>query len=611
VLTNTGNQPLAISSATAVGANVSDFQASNNCSSASPLATGGTCSFNVTFSPTATGPRRASVSVVDSAPGSPHSVELTGVGTAVSLSPASESFTSQTVGTSSGAQTIVLTNVGSVPLNVFAVALTGANAADFSATNTCSSVAPSGTCNIAVTFTPAAAGSLTATLLVGDDGGGSPQPVPLSGIGVALDSISVDPARVAISQGSTQPLTAAGTFSDGTKRDLTAVVNWSSSATAVAEVSNVPGQKGLTTGIAAGAASITAELGSASGSASVVTLPEPRFAYVASLGRSTILGYAVNATTGELTANGEVSNAPSRPSSMAADPSGRYLYVADTASDRISAYVIDSDVGALAEVPGSPFRTGRLPSSIGVHPTGRFIYVANSGSGSVSAFSVDPATGTLTSLPGSPIEVGGAPAALAMDPSGRFALIADSERSALQVYVVEDATGELVRAGEPPVRLAKGVSTLAIDPTGRFVYVADSGLAAVSAYAINPETGLLTEVRGSPFRTRLVPASVAVDPSGRFVYVANSGAGSMSAYAIDDATGGLSTIPGSPFPAGSVPSWLTIDPSGKFLYVANHGSENISGYAINPATGELLPVRSSPFATGSSPLFVTTTRKVQ
>jgi hypothetical protein len=70
------------------------------------------CTINVIFTPAARGARTVAVSITDNADGSPQRGSLTGTGTAaaVSFSPTSLSFGSQSVGTTSTAQTITLTN---------------------------------------------------------------------------------------------------------------------------------------------------------------------------------------------------------------------------------------------------------------------------------------------------------------------------------------------------------------------------------------------------------------------------------------------------------------------------------------------------------------------
>lgn len=184
-LTNGGSAPLTISAITITGANSGDFSQTNNCPvSSATLAAGSSCTINVTFTPLAGGNRVGSLTVGDDAFGSPQSVSLSGLGTAVSLSPSSLNFGKQQVGTSSAPLTVTLHNAGSVTLNIFGIAMTGTNASDFSQSNNCgSAVTAGGNCTINVTFSPAAKGSRHASLSVSDDGGASPQTVSLSGTG--------------------------------------------------------------------------------------------------------------------------------------------------------------------------------------------------------------------------------------------------------------------------------------------------------------------------------------------------------------------------------------------------------------------------------------------
>jgi hypothetical protein len=102
---------------------------------------------------------------------------------AVTLSSATLMFTGQLVGTASSAQSVTLSNIGSVALTISRIGISD----DFSQTNDCgSSVSASGSCTITVTFTPRVGGPLSGTLTITDnnDGAaGSTQTVSLSGTG--------------------------------------------------------------------------------------------------------------------------------------------------------------------------------------------------------------------------------------------------------------------------------------------------------------------------------------------------------------------------------------------------------------------------------------------
>jgi hypothetical protein len=84
-----------------------------------------------------------------------------------------------TVGTTSKAQTTVLTNLGPGNLVISAMSFLGMNGNQFGQTNTCGTslpytLAPNATCNISVTFSPTATGTLNGYLLINDNaiGGG-------------------------------------------------------------------------------------------------------------------------------------------------------------------------------------------------------------------------------------------------------------------------------------------------------------------------------------------------------------------------------------------------------------------------------------------------------
>ncbi len=177
-LTNTGPLILTISSIAASG----DFLQENNCHTS--VAAGASCSIDVSFEPTVKGTRTGTLTITGNAANSPQTVALTGTGTVVELSPTSVNFGNQAVGTTSPPQTVTLTNVGTVPLRIVGIGVDGSDFADFpEATNCPSSLAAEASCAINVRFRPRATGTRRASVVVSDDGGGSPQRVGLVGNG--------------------------------------------------------------------------------------------------------------------------------------------------------------------------------------------------------------------------------------------------------------------------------------------------------------------------------------------------------------------------------------------------------------------------------------------
>ncbi len=183
-LQNTGNINLTITSIQITGTNSGDFAQTNNCPGS--VAPNASCQISVTFTPTATGTRNAAVTITDNAPNSPQSVPLTGVGVlpAVTFSPTSLNFGNQGVGTTSNPQMTTLTNSGAGVLTITSIGITGTNSGDFAQTNNCpGSVPPNGSCQISVTFSPTVTGTRNAAVSVADNAPGSPQSVPLTGVG--------------------------------------------------------------------------------------------------------------------------------------------------------------------------------------------------------------------------------------------------------------------------------------------------------------------------------------------------------------------------------------------------------------------------------------------
>lgn len=231
-LANSGNADLHITSISLGGSDPGDFGMTTTCpANGAALAAGSTCSISVTFAPTTSGGRTATVQISDDAPGSPQSLSLSGTGAtpapAVGLNPTSLTFSATVVGSTSAAQTVTLTNTGTAALTITGITVGGANPGDFAQTNTCpvgpSTLAQGAKCTISVTFTPTTTGTRTANVSIGDNAAGSPQTVALSGTGqstpvplVSLNPTSLNFGNVAVgsvSSAQTATLTNSGTAS--------------------------------------------------------------------------------------------------------------------------------------------------------------------------------------------------------------------------------------------------------------------------------------------------------------------------------------------------------------------------------------------------------------
>jgi len=215
ILTNSGTSNISIAGIAADG----DFASTNNC--ASSLAPGSACTLSVTFTPTSTGTRNGSVTITDGA--GTHVVTLSGVGNApgVGLTSSTLIFGSQTVGTASGAQTVVLTNSGTSSLTLSSFTAVG----DFAVTSSdCPSLplslAVSGACTLQVTFTPTAEGPRTGSVVIADSTGS--HVVALAGTGTAV-GVSLSPSNLVFGSvvvGATSQLPVALQLSSNTASSL-------------------------------------------------------------------------------------------------------------------------------------------------------------------------------------------------------------------------------------------------------------------------------------------------------------------------------------------------------------------------------------------------------
>jgi hypothetical protein len=176
VLQNTSMVSISISSITVSG----PFAQTNNCYSS--LSGPFSCTINVTFSPTQTGPASGTLTIVAGAIGSPYVIPLSGTGQtpAPVVSPTTLQFNPVAVNSASSPLSVTVT-AGQAALTLQSIATTG----DFAQTNNCpNSMAAGASCTVSVTFTPTATGARQGTLVLTDNGSGSPQTVPLSGTGL-------------------------------------------------------------------------------------------------------------------------------------------------------------------------------------------------------------------------------------------------------------------------------------------------------------------------------------------------------------------------------------------------------------------------------------------
>jgi hypothetical protein len=163
---------------------------------ATTLPSQGRCTIKVVFSPTSPGARSGQLTVTTTSPGAtPAVVALAGTGTlppSLTLSSSTLTFPATPQGQTSAAQTIVVGNPSAVELETPHATVTG----DFHiASNGCTGpLLSQGSCNVALDFTPTAAGGRSGTLTVTSATAlVKPVTATLSGVGLVPAAIGVSP----------------------------------------------------------------------------------------------------------------------------------------------------------------------------------------------------------------------------------------------------------------------------------------------------------------------------------------------------------------------------------------------------------------------------------
>ena len=194
MIRSTGTAPLLVSGVTVGGANPGDFLVSNQagtCTTGASLIYYANCNLRIVFTPTATGPRSATLYFNGNLAGAPLQVTVSGTavsGAQLSLSATSLTFPATAVGATAATQYLTLKSTGFEPVVISKVTL-GAGDFDLSdQAGTCTTAAttslvPGASCNIRVKFHPIASGSRSATVTINDNTAASSHTVTLNGTG--------------------------------------------------------------------------------------------------------------------------------------------------------------------------------------------------------------------------------------------------------------------------------------------------------------------------------------------------------------------------------------------------------------------------------------------
>jgi hypothetical protein len=152
------------------------------------LSAGATCTMTVTFNPTINGTIKGAVAIANSTAVNPQIYNVSGTAVLpLTFSPASLTFASQAVGSTSAAKTVTLTNNAGTGMSGITFVATGDYTAFATGGTPCGAgLGAHANCTIGVTFTPSATGAIKGSVTVTYSGvtpSFSPQEISLTGTG--------------------------------------------------------------------------------------------------------------------------------------------------------------------------------------------------------------------------------------------------------------------------------------------------------------------------------------------------------------------------------------------------------------------------------------------
>jgi len=180
-------------------------------------------------------------------------------------------------------------------------------------------------------------------------------------------------------------------------------------------------------------------------------------------------------------------------------------------------FAVGSD-GTLTPSQGSPYLSGVKPSALASDPTNRFIYVTDFASNELIGYSISSGS-TLNFMVNGPFKTGNEPSAVAIDPRGIYIYVTNNLDSTVSGYEITLSTGTPTATVSSSGNAGNTTDTepvaLAIDPAlGRFVYTANYLGNTISGFQLTPTTGVLKLAQASPYPSGAKPTAIAIVPHG-------------------------------------------------------------------------------------------------
>jgi len=300
-----------------------------------------------------------------------------------------------------------------------------------------------------------------------------------------------------------------------------------------------------------------------------------------------------------LTVNDPQAAPAKTPSRAVTDLTGKFLYVADYASQGISQFRINAD-GTLSPLTPAVVAVGKIPYSLAVNPKSgtHALYVGadDQHGGALYQYNIN-ADGTLTPLLPTSVFGSVVPFNTVIDPAGKYMYEVDLHNGIRCFAIAADGT---VTQNGPDFRgeIFDYYGT-AIAPDGKMLYVGAGQNQGIRLDRINGD-GTLTNVGSVPDFAN----DMTIDPSGPYLIVDSPSGINTYLIGADDTITKIGA--GAANASGTARSAIT--PDSKHLYVVGGlVSDTISQYSIN-TDGSLTALAPLTIVPGKQPLDIVVTR---
>ena len=225
---------------------------------------------------------------------------------------------------------------------------------------------------------------------------------------------------------------------------------------------------------------------------------------------------AASGTTAQVSNLGTptVVNTGNNPVGVVASAFNNLVYVLDQDTSAagapngiVLAYNQDPASGALTPI-GSGYPAGTVPSSIAIDPTSKFLYVSDQSTNQIYGFTLP--NGVPSPMVSSPFATDLRPVKMTVDPRGTFLYVVNFNGNTVGTYSISQGTGSLTASvgtgGTGPTQVGTGPTCVTIEPAlGIYLFTSNNLDHSVSGEQLDPHNGTLKSVQNTPFQASQLP----------------------------------------------------------------------------------------------------------